>query len=72
MNKPNPWVRPLLIVAVAMLAACAGQTRLESDLAIKGAPDWVNKGTSYVNDKDGLKANPKMKIINRCNGFSFL
>jgi len=53
MNKPILWVRPLLIMAFAMLAACAGQTRLESDLAIKGAPDWVNKGTSYVNDKDG-------------------
>jgi LPP20 lipoprotein len=53
MNKPNFWTRPLLVMALAGLAACAGQTRLESDLAIKGAPDWVNKGTSYVNDKDG-------------------
>lgn len=35
------------------LAACASQTRLESDLGISGAPDWVNKGTAYVNDKDG-------------------
>jgi len=53
MNKPKFRAWSPLILAVAMLAACAGQTRLESDLAIKGAPDWVNKGTSYVNDKDG-------------------
>lgn len=54
MNKPKFWVRLLLIIAAAAgLAACAGQARLESDLGVKGAPDWVNKGTSYVNDKDG-------------------
>ena len=40
--------------AVALaLVACAGRTQLDSDLNIKGAPDWVNKGTAYVNDKDG-------------------
>jgi hypothetical protein len=44
-----------LIIAVAFgLAACGGgPTKLESDLGIKGAPDWVNKGTAYVNNKDG-------------------
>jgi len=36
------------------LAACGGgKTVVESDLGIKGAPDWVNKGTQAVNDKDG-------------------
>ncbi|OGI46921.1 MAG: hypothetical protein A2637_06275 [Candidatus Muproteobacteria bacterium RIFCSPHIGHO2_01_FULL_65_16] len=43
---------PLVAVA-AMIAACAGPTRLESDIGVKGAPDWVNKGTAYVNDKGG-------------------
>lgn len=43
----------VLIAAAAALAACGGRTQLESDLKIKGAPDWVNKGTAYVNDKDG-------------------
>jgi hypothetical protein len=37
-----------------VLAACGGgKTIVESDLGIKGAPDWVNKGTSVLNDKDG-------------------
>jgi hypothetical protein len=39
--------------AALVVAGCASQTKLESDLGIKGAPEWVNKGTSYVNDKDG-------------------
>jgi hypothetical protein len=26
---------------------------VESDLGIAGAPDWVNKGTAVLNDKDG-------------------
>jgi hypothetical protein len=41
------------IFAMALLAACSGPTQLESNLGIKGAPDWVNKGTAYVNNKDG-------------------
>jgi len=37
-----------------LLAACGGgKTIVESDLGIKGAPDWVNKGTAVLNDKDG-------------------
>jgi len=53
MTQLRFWTRLLLIIVIAAVAACAGQTKLESDLAIKGAPDWVNKGTSYVSDKDG-------------------
>ena len=53
MNKLKFRLQAILMTAAAMLAACSGQTQLESDLRIKGAPDWVNKGTSYVNDKDG-------------------
>jgi hypothetical protein len=36
-----------------MLAACGGKTTVESDLGIKGAPDWVNEGTNILNDKNG-------------------
>ena len=46
-----------LIFATSLLfalAACGGgKTVVESDLGIKGAPDWVNKGTQAVNDRDG-------------------
>lgn len=45
--------RLALGVLVVAIAGCAGQTRLESDLGVKGAPDWVNKGTAYVSNKDG-------------------
>ncbi|MDO8412765.1 MAG: hypothetical protein Q7S51_03125, partial [Gallionellaceae bacterium] len=37
----------------ALLAACSSPTKVESNLGLKGAPDWVNKGSSAVNDKDG-------------------
>jgi len=37
-----------------VVAACGGgKTVVESDLGISGAPDWVNKGTAVLNDKDG-------------------
>ncbi len=41
------------MVALTVLAACSTKTTVESDLGIKGAPDWVNKGTNILNDKDG-------------------
>lgn len=44
---------PVMAVLVILLAACAGQTKVESDLGIKGAPDWVNEGTQAVSDKKG-------------------
>jgi hypothetical protein len=48
------WAAAPMIVAALLLVACGGgQTQLESELGIKGAPDWVNKGTAYVNNKDG-------------------
>jgi hypothetical protein len=48
-------IRLLAAAALTLvLAACGGgKTVVESDLGIKGAPDWVNKGTQAVNDKDG-------------------
>jgi len=37
-----------------LIAACSsGPTKVESDLGLKGAPDWVNQGSSILNDKDG-------------------
>lgn len=36
-----------------ILAGCSGKTMVESDLGIKGAPDWVNEGTQILNDKGG-------------------
>lgn len=45
--------RLFVLVLAATLAGCAGRTRLESDLRVRGAPDWVNKGTAYVDDKGG-------------------
>ena len=36
-----------------MVIGCSGKTRVESDLGIKGAPDWVNEGTVVLKDKDG-------------------
>ena len=35
------------------LAGCSSKTMVESDLHIKGAPDWVNEGTQMLNDKGG-------------------
>jgi len=36
-----------------LLIACGGKTTVESDLGIKGAPDWVNEGSNILNDKGG-------------------
>jgi hypothetical protein len=41
------------LLTVALAACGGGKTVVESDLGIKGAPDWVNKGTAVLNDKDG-------------------
>lgn len=42
-----------LVVATLALAGCSSQTRLDSDLGMAGAPDWVNKGTAYVANDGG-------------------
>ena len=50
----QPYRTLASIALVLALAACAGgPTVVESDLGMKGAPDWVNKGTSVLNDRDG-------------------
>ena len=48
------WFHVFLLAALAVgLSACSGKTTVESDLRIKGAPDWVNEGTNILNDKRG-------------------
>lgn len=41
------------VILVLVLSACAGKTKVESDMNISGAPDWVNEGTNILKDKDG-------------------
>jgi len=44
----------LAIAALAgVITACSSTTKVESNLGLKGAPDWVNQGTSILNNKDG-------------------
>jgi hypothetical protein len=42
-----------LALLTSVIAACSSTTKVESDLGLKGAPNWVNEGTSVLNDKDG-------------------
>ncbi|MFO8024761.1 hypothetical protein [Thiohalophilus sp.] len=53
MNKLQLLKQGLLISLVVGLTACGGKTQVESDLGMRGAPDWVNEGTQYLNDRDG-------------------
>jgi hypothetical protein len=41
------------VLLISGMAACSSTTTVESDLGIKGAPDWVNKGANILNEKDG-------------------
>lgn len=36
-----------------LLNGCGGKTMVESDLRIKGAPNWVNEGTAILKNRDG-------------------
>jgi len=43
-----------LAVLVAVISGCSSEpTQVESNLGIKGAPDWVNKGSNILSTKDG-------------------
>lgn len=55
MNKLNHLLAFGIVVAVSIfLSACSsGPTKVESDMGIKGAPDWVNEGTQTLKTKDG-------------------
>lgn len=43
----------LLLGIGCVLAACGGKTLVESNLGLKGAPNWVNKGTQVLKDDGG-------------------
>lgn len=43
----------LAVLLLVLLAGCSSKTMVESDLRIRGAPDWVNEGTQMLNDKGG-------------------
>ena len=53
--KKSHLITKLLSMALFALAisACSSTTKVESDLGLKGAPDWVNEGTNILNSKDG-------------------
>lgn len=54
MNTGKLFGTVMLALAVVLLSACGGgKTVVESNLKIKGAPDWVNEGTNILNSKDG-------------------
>ncbi len=42
-----------LAIGVFLIAGCSSKNRVESDLHIEDAPDWVNEGTQMLNDDDG-------------------
>lgn len=52
-QQPGHLILCALAGLALLLGACSGKTVVESDLAIKGAPDWVNEGTQILSDKDG-------------------
>src|SRR5579872_6702290 len=43
----------VVVLTASLLAACNSRTTVESNLGIKGAPDWVNKGSQALNDQSG-------------------
>ena len=53
--KKYHLIAKLLFVALIAVAfsACSSKTKVESDLGLKGAPDWVNQGSNILNDKNG-------------------
>jgi hypothetical protein len=53
--KHSQFIAKVIFMALLALAAtaCSSKTKVESDLGLKGAPDWVNEGTNILNDKDG-------------------
>ena len=54
MKIPHLITKSISMVLIALaVSACSSTTKVESDLGLKGAPDWVNEGTNTLNDKDG-------------------
>lgn len=55
MKNLNGLIKLLsLSVLLAIFSGCSSEpTQVESNLGIKGAPDWVNKGSNILSTKDG-------------------
>lgn len=59
----------LAALAAVMLAACSGgRTKVESDLGIDGAPDWVNEGAQALDNRGGrlihgIGSAPRMRDV---------
>jgi hypothetical protein len=54
MRPTRTTIKAVAVLAVmAALAACGGKTTVKSNMYIKGAPDWVNKGTTVLKDQHG-------------------
>ena len=55
MKNMNAVVKLLVLpVLFTVFAGCSSEpTQAESNLGIKGAPDWVNKGSNILSTKDG-------------------
>ena len=43
----------MLFMVLTAMTACSNKDTIESDLGIRGAPDWVNEGTQAVDDEEG-------------------
>ena len=52
---PTSRLAQLALISLISLGVigCASKTKVESDLKISGAPDWVNEGTNILNNRDG-------------------
>lgn len=54
MSYLTATARLLFLALFLSLAACStGPTKVKSSLNLNGLPDWVNEGTSILNDKNG-------------------
>ena len=51
----NRWLVASALTAALALCACSSRTLVESDLGVKGAPDWVNEGTQVLDDDGGRR-----------------
>lgn len=50
----RPIYGTIMACLLSMLMACSSNSpTIESDMGIKGAPDWVNEGTQAVDNDDG-------------------
>lgn len=43
----------MVFFAITVISGCSSNTKVESDLGVRGAPDWVNEGNQALKDKNG-------------------